>query len=223
MSNSSTKITKIIILDDHPLLRQGIRQVIESQADIKVIAEASGANEAIDMINRELPDVAIVDITLSGSVNGIDFIKSIKERFPSVRSLVVSMHSETIYGERAIQAGAMGYIMKESASRQIISAIRCILDGRVYISEKLEKKMKQNLLYGNEKTSSNPEHLTNRELEIFQFIGNGFSTREISEKLNISINTIESHRKNIKRKLNLEKSSDMVKHAVQWVIMHKNG
>ncbi len=220
MSEKAIEHKKILIVDDHPLLRQGIKQVIELEEDLKVTGEASSANEAIDMINRDKPDIAIVDITLAGNVSGIELVKSINERFPDIKALVLTMHDESLYAERAIRAGARGYIMKEVASKNIINAIRTILNDELYLSENISKKIIDKLVRGSADTIGiSVENLSNREFEIFQLIGNGFSTKEMAKKLNLSIYTVESHKKNIKEKLKLKNSSDLSKYAIQWVIM----
>ena len=220
MSEKAIEHKKILIVDDHPLLRQGIKQVIELEEDLKVTGEASSANEAIDMINRDKPDIAIVDITLAGNVSGIELVKSINERFPEIKALVLTMHDESLYAERAIRAGARGYIMKEVASKNIINAIRTILNDELYLSENISKKIIDKLVRGSADTIGiSVENLSNREFEIFQLIGNGFSTKEMAKKLNLSIYTVESHKKNIKEKLKLKNSSDLSKYAIQWVIM----
>lgn len=220
MSEKEIEHKKILIVDDHPLLRQGIKQVIELEEDLKVTGEASSANEAIDMINRDKPDIAIVDITLAGNVSGIELVKSINERFPEIKALVLTMHDESLYAERAIRAGARGYIMKEVASKNIINAIRTILNDELYLSENISKKIIDKLVRGSADTIGiSVENLSNREFEIFQLIGNGFSTKEMAKKLNLSIYTVESHKKNIKEKLKLKNSSDLSKYAIQWVIM----
>ncbi len=219
MPDSAKEITKILIVDDHPLLRQGIKQVIELEDDLRVSGETSSANEAIDLVNREMPDVVIVDITLAGNVSGIELVKSLNERFPEIKTLVLSMHDESLYAERAIRAGARGYIMKEVASKNIINAIRTILKNELYMSDAVSKRIIDKLVRGSADTVGiSVEHLSNREFEIFQLIGNGFSTKEMAKKLNLSIYTVESHKKNIKEKLKLKNSSDLVKYAIQWVI-----
>jgi DNA-binding NarL/FixJ family response regulator len=214
------KIKKILIVDDHPILRQGIKRVLEKENDLVICGEASGAGEAMDLINSEKPDIAIIDITLSGNVNGIELIRSIKERFPEIYSLVLSMHSESIYAERAIKAGARGYIMKEDASKNIISAVRTVLNDELYLSSELSKKLLDKFIHKTKDSSISIETLSNREFEIFQLIGNGFSTKEIANKLSLSIYTIESHKKNIKEKLRVKDSSELTRNAIQWVIMH---
>ncbi|MBN2403202.1 MAG: response regulator transcription factor [Spirochaetes bacterium] len=214
------KIKKILIVDDHPILRQGIKRVLEKEKDLVICGEASSANEAMDNINRDKPDIAIIDITLSGNVNGIELIRSIKERFPEIYSLVLSMHSESIYAERAIKSGARGYIMKEDASKNIISAVRTVLNDELYLSGELSKKLLDKFIHKTKDSSLSIETLSNREFEIYQLVGNGFSTKEIANKLGLSIYTIESHKKNIKEKLRIKDSSELTRNAIQWVIMH---
>ncbi len=214
------KINKILIVDDHPILRQGIKRVLEKENDLTICGEASSASEAMDLINSDKPDIAIIDITLSGNINGIELIRSVKERFPDVYSLVLSMHSESIYAERAIKAGARGYIMKEDASKNIISAVRTVLKDELYLSSELSKKLLDKFIHKTKDSSLSIETLSNREFEIYQLIGNGFSTKEIANKLSLSIYTIESHKKNIKEKLRVKDSSELTRNAIQWVIMH---
>ncbi len=210
---------KIMIVDDHPLLRQGIRKVIELESNFIVSGEASTANEAIDLIAQERPDIVIVDITLAGNVSGLDLIKSIRQRYSDIYTIVLTMHDEMVYGERSIKAGARGYVMKEVASKTIINAINTVLGGELFISDKLSKKIINSVVGGMDNHEGMSfENLTDREFEIFNLIGNGFSTREIAGKLNLSIFTVESHKKNIKEKLNLKDSPGLVKYAVQWII-----
>lgn len=211
---------KILLVDDHPVIRQGIKQVVESDRNLKVCGEAASANEAIEKINRENPDIVIIDIQLEGSVNGLELVKSIKDRFPNVLTLVLSMHDESIYAERAVRSGARGYLMKEVAPKKIVEAIQAVLNGELYISENQSKKIIDKLIHGTLDTESlSIDVLSDREFEIFQLIGNGFSTKEIGKKLNLSIYTIESHKRNIRTKMNLNNSADVTKHAIQWVIM----
>ncbi len=210
---------KIMIVDDHPLLRQGIRKVIELENNLSVNAEASSANEAIEIIAKDRPDIVIVDITLAGNVSGLDLIKSIRQRYPDIYTIVLSMHDESVYGERSLKAGARGYVMKEPASKTIVNAVNAVLEGELFISEELSKKIINSAVRGIENHKDILSgNLTDREFEIFNLIGNGFSTKEIAGKLNLSIFTVESHKKNIKEKLNIRDSPGLVKYAVQWII-----
>jgi DNA-binding NarL/FixJ family response regulator len=210
---------KIIIVDDHPLVRQGMKKVIEKERDLTVIAEASSTEEALRLIRQEEPDLAIVDITLEGEANGLDLIKALRERHGKVRALVLSMHDENTYAERALRAGARGYVAKKEAPSVIIDAIRTVMKGELYLSGRISMRIIDRLFQGRETpTGSLAEILSDRELEIFHLIGGGMSTGDIAKKLNISVNTVESHRKKIKEKLGIQKGSELVKVAVQWVV-----
>ncbi|MCU0822099.1 MAG: response regulator transcription factor [Spirochaetes bacterium] len=216
----TAKKKKIFLVDDHPVIRQGIRQVVESHEDLAVCGEASNADDAVKEINKLKPDLVIADIMLEGSANGIDLVKSIRERFPDIYTIVLSMHDESLYAERAIRAGARGYIMKEVAPKNIIEAIRTVLGGELYLSESQSKKIIDKLVHGSADTGDlSLGSLSDREIEIFQLLGNGFSTKEIAKKLNLSIYTVESHKRNIKTKMKLKNSSEVIKHAIQWVIL----
>jgi len=221
VKNEQMATIRVMLVDDHPVLRKGIKDVLENTGRISVCAETSNANEAIMLISRDRPDVVIVDIMLDGNVNGIDLVKSIHERFPVVATLVLSMYDESFYAERAIRAGARGYIMKDIAPRNIVDAVLKVVSGELYLKEGLSKVLLDKVLHH----SSDPKELsigrlTDREFEIFQLLGNGFSVKEIAKKLNLSIYTIESHRRSIKKKLNMEDSSMLTRHAIQWIISH---
>jgi DNA-binding NarL/FixJ family response regulator len=210
---------KIIIVDDHPLVRQGMKKVIEKERDLTVIGEAGSTEEALRLIRQNEPDLAIVDITLEGEANGLDLIKALRERHGNVRTLVLSMHDENTYAERALRAGARGYVAKKEAPSVIIDAIRTVMKGDLYLSSRISMRIIDRLFQGRETpTGSLAEILSDRELEIFHLIGGGMSTGDIAKKLNISVNTIESHRKKIKEKLGIQKGSELVKVAVQWVV-----
>ncbi len=220
VTETEIKKIKVMLVDDHPIVRQGIRDVLENTGDITVCAETSSANEAITLINRDRPDIVIVDIMLEGNVNGIDLVKSIGERFPGIHTLILSMHDEMIYAERAIKAGARGYVMKDIAPRIIVDAIRTITKGELYLKEELSKKILDKVFHQNaDKRSLFTEQLSDREFEVFELIGNGYSMKDISKKLNLSIYTVESHRKSIKKKMRIGSSSELTRMAIQWVIM----
>ena len=212
------KNIKIMIVDDHPLVRQGMKKVIEREQDLTVISEAGSAEEAIRNISHEEPDLAIVDISLESEASGIDLIKALRDRYGRIKTLVLSMHDENVYAERALRAGARGYVAKKEAPGVIIEAIRVVLNGELYLSSRISMKIIDRLFQGREGGGeSMTEVLSDRELEIFRMIGTGMSTGDIAKKLNISVNTIESHRKKIKDKLGIQKGSELVKAAVQWV------
>lgn len=209
----------VVLVDDHPIVRRGIREVLENSGTIVVSGEASSSDEAIKIINRLKPDVAVVDIIISGCSNGIDLIKSISERMPSIKCLVLSMHDESMYAERAIRAGARGYIMKDIAPKNIIEAVHTVMRGDLYLKDETMKNLVDKLLTrSNVPTETTTDILSDREFEVFRLLGNGFSAREISKKLNVSVHTVECHRRNIKKKLKVRYSADLLKYAIQWVI-----
>lgn len=213
------KIIKIVIIDDHPIVRQGMKKIIEIEEDLKVIGEARGAHDAIPLFDGLKPDIAIVDISLEGEVNGIDLVKAVRERYSKVYTLVLSMYSETIYAERAIRAGARGYVTKKEAPSNIVDALRTVQKGELYLNNLISGRIIDKLIHGSSVVIDTPiDALSDRELEVYQLIGNGFGTGEIAKKLNLSVNTIESHRKKIKDKLRIKSGTALVKNAVQWVI-----
>jgi DNA-binding NarL/FixJ family response regulator len=209
--------TKILLIDDHPLLRNGIAQLISQQKDLIVCGEVDDSLKALDAIEKDNPDIVILDITLK-KMSGIEVLKHIKVRFPRVKVLILSMHDETLYAPRALRAGASGYIMKQEAAENVITALRKILSGEVYISERMATQMLSRMVGGRATPISSPvDLLSDRELEVFTLLGKGDGTRDIAEKLNLSVKTIESHRAHIKEKLNLKNATELVRHAVQWV------
>lgn len=209
--------TRILIVDDHPLLRKGVSQLINNERDLMVVGEAEDAHKALTAIETSKPDVALIDISLGGT-SGIELLKNIKVRFPKLMVLVLSMHDESVYAHRALRAGASGYIMKQEGTEKVLTALRKILNGEVYLSERLGTRMLNTLVGGRASLTSSPiEELSDRELEVFSLIGQGQGTRPIAEKLHLSIKTIESHRAHIKEKLNLQTATELVHHAIQWV------
>jgi DNA-binding NarL/FixJ family response regulator len=209
--------TRILIVDDHPLLRKGVAQLINNEKDMVVCGEAEDAHKALNAIGTTKCDVAIIDISLGGA-SGIELLKNIKVRYPKLLVMVLSMHDETVYAQRALRAGAAGYIMKQEASEKVLVALRKILNGEVYLSERLGNKMLNTLVGGRASLNGSPiEELSDRELEVFGLIGQGHGTRPIAEKLHLSVKTIESHRAHIKEKLNLKNATELVHHAIQWV------
>ena len=214
---------KVMIIDDHPIVRNGIIRLLEDEEDIIVSGESDNANSAITVIEKSEPDVALVDIFLDGQSDGIDLIKAIKERFPKVVCLVLSMHNESVYAERAMKAGAKGYLPKNEAPQNIIDAIKTVKSGKLYLSKSISDKILTNFFYGAgfDDDELHLNKLTDREFEIFQLFGNGLDTIEISKKLNVSKHTIETHRRNIKEKLEIRNNSDLIKTAAQWNLTHK--
>jgi len=215
--NGKKNAVRVLIVDDHPLLRKGVSQLIDQEKDLIVVGEAEDAPKAITAIETTKPDVALIDITLNGT-SGIELVKNVKARFPKLKMLVLSMHDESVYAHRALRAGASGYIMKQEGSEKVLTAMRKVLRGEVYLSEHLGNRMLHTLVNGHAPLPSSPvEELSDRELEVFNLIGQGHGTRPIAEKLHLSIKTIESHRAHIKEKLNLQNATELVHHAIQWV------
>lgn len=214
---------KVLIVDDHPLVRQGITALITQQPDLQVVGEADSAHEALRVIAEmdSPPDVAIVDLALKDS-SGLELIKDMQIRFPAVRVLVLSMRDEGFYAERVLRAGARGYITKEEGRGKIIEGIRRILADQIYVSENMATKVMSKIVSSAESDDSPMSELTDRELEVLELIGNGLATREIAQKLHISPKTVDSHREHVKLKLALDTAADLTKHAIQWVQCQKN-
>jgi DNA-binding NarL/FixJ family response regulator len=216
-SNDKTGAARVLIVDDHPLLRRGISQLIDREGDLAVVGEAADAFKAITAIETTKPDIVLVDITLNGA-SGIELVKNVKARFPGLKMLVFSMHDESVYAHRALRAGASGYIMKEEGTEKVLTALRKVLRGEVYLSESLSNRLLHTMVKGNDQPAPSPvEGLSDRELEIFTLIGNGSGTRAIAETLHLSVKTIETHRAHIKEKLQLQNAADLVHRAIQWV------
>jgi DNA-binding NarL/FixJ family response regulator len=209
---------RVLLVDDHPILRKGLAQMINMEQDMTVCGEAEEAGKAFELVGTLQPDVAVVDISLKTG-NGIELVKNIKARYPELPILVLSMHDESLYAERALRAGSLGYIMKEEATEQVLVAIRRVLKGEIFLSEKMKSRMLQQLTTGgrNKVVVSPIENLTDRELEVFRLIGEGRSTRQIAAELHLSVRTVEAYREYIKSKLNLRNATELVQHAFHYV------
>jgi DNA-binding NarL/FixJ family response regulator len=209
--------TRIFLVDDHAMFREGLRQLIERDPDLVVCGDAAGADEALRCIEELKPDLAIVDLSLSGST-GIDLIKTLKNKHAELPVLVVSMHEESLYAERALHAGANGYVMKQEPAKTVKAAIRKVLGGDIHLSEKMATSLLGKLMRGgqDEPPGSPLEKLSDRELEVFRMLGQGKMTRQIAEELSLTIATINSFRNRIKEKLGLKNSAELVLHAIQW-------
>lgn len=218
-SGSSAKVKKrgILLVDDHPLFRKGMMQLLETQDDLQVTGEASCSAAALDAIRGHQFDLAVVDVGLRGGANGIELTKSIKAEQPDLPVLVVSMHDEALYAERALRAGARGYVMKREALDSILQAVRSVIDGEIYISPTMTKRMLFDHIHGSGEARSAVERLTDRELEVFQLIGEGQDMHQIARGLHLSKKTVEAHRANIKEKLGVGTARDVVRYATQWV------
>ncbi len=207
----------VIIIDDHPLFSRGLSQLIETQKDYKVIGMAKDRNEALNLLDSTSPDLAIVDLNL-GQEDGLELIKDILVIHPQTKILVLSMHDERFYAERALKAGAKGYIMKEEAEAQVINAIKTVNNGDIYLSEN-EKNRLQELSEGKHDSSDRFDtisSLSDRQLQIFTLVGKGLGTVEIAKKLNLSIKTIDTHKENIKAKLHCASSAELRQMAIEW-------
>ena len=214
----TTAMARIIIIDDHPAIRDGLATRIVLEPDLEVVGEAADVAEGMIQIERTRPDLAVVDISLKTG-NGIDVIKKTKERFPEVRILVWSMYDESLYAERALRAGAMGYINKENASDEIISAIRTVLSNEVFLSPNMSSKVLQRMISGKRNMDQSPvESLSDRELQTFQFIGLGLNTADIAKKMDLSPKTIETYRARIKQKIDVKDMAELTREATRWVM-----
>ena len=209
--------TRIVIVDDHPIVRQGLAQLIEHEEDIVVSGQAEDAYEAMKTIREIKPDMVTVDISLK-ETNGIELIKNIKSIYPDLPVLALSMHDESLYAERALRAGARGYIMKQEATDAVVIAIRKVLKGQVYVSEAMASKMMTKMVGARPTQGQSPiDCLSDRELEVFLLIGRGHATRQISRELHLSVKTIETYRAHLKEKLNLADAAELLQYAIEWV------
>jgi DNA-binding NarL/FixJ family response regulator len=209
---------RILIVDDHPLLRKGITALINQETDLVVVAEASDAQEAMRLIDAQPFDLVTIDISLPGS-DGLELVRSIHQRHPQLALLVLSMHDEVLYAERALRAGAMGFVMKQEAADTLLHAIRRILQGHTHVSERIATRMLKKLT----SSSSAPgqrslDCLSDRELTIFRMIGQGRTTRQIAEELHVSIKTVETHRAHLKEKLGISSGAELVRCACVWSV-----
>ena len=208
---------RIFIVDDHPIVRKGLAQLINQEEDLVICGEADNAETALETLKKVKPDLAIVDISLRG-IDGFELTKLIRARFDNIPVLVISMHDESLFAERALRVGARGYIMKQEAIEKMMEAIRKVLRGELYVSERVSANIVKRFVDGKAEGVSSPEELlSDREMEVFQLIGQGFGTRQIADQLHVSVKTVETYRANIKEKLNLKNATELMKHAVHWI------
>jgi DNA-binding NarL/FixJ family response regulator len=208
---------KIMIVDDHPILRKGLSMLINQEPDLVVDGEAEDAQRAMELVETVRPDMVIVDISLPG-IDGVELLKMMKLRHPDLPALVVSMHDEGLFAERVLRAGARGYLMKQEAADKVLVGIRRVLAGEIFVSSRVTTRIVERLLDGSPGKQNSPlDLLSDREFTVFQLIGQGFGTRQIAEKLHLSVKTVESYRSHIKEKLRLESGTDLLKYAIQWV------
>jgi DNA-binding NarL/FixJ family response regulator len=214
---------RVLLVDDHPIVRQGLALLIDRESDLSVCGEADGAHSAFHAIETLRPDIVLLDISLNGP-DGLEVLKEIRMKTGSLPVLILSMHDESIYAERAMRAGANGYIMKQEATEKVLIAIRRILQGDVYLSDRLTTTMLQQYVRGGAHTKSSPLlNLTDRELEVFRLIGEGHGTRQIADELHLSVKTIESYQAHIKEKLALRNARELVQHAIEWTVNLNGG
>jgi DNA-binding NarL/FixJ family response regulator len=207
---------RILIVDDHPMMRQGLAQLISDEPDLAVLGEAATARQALDLVTARKPDLVLLDISLPDK-NGLELVKDIHALSPEVLILAVSMHDEALFAERMLRAGARGYIMKQEGGKELLAAIRQILRGQIYVSGKISARILELFSGQRQEGADSPvERLSDREFEVFQLIGDGKGTREIAGHLNLSVKTIEVHRANIKEKLRLKTATELVRYAVRW-------
>lgn len=213
----SNRKHELFLVEDHPVTREGLAQLINYQDDLHVCGSAGTAAKALAGIETSRPDLVLLDVTLPDG-HGIELVKDLKARYPDLRVLVLSMHDEVLYAERAIRAGASGYIMKQEPTDTVLTAARQILNGKPYLSPKLQERVLQRFAAGiSTPANSEVERLTDRELEVFELIGHGRGTREIAEQLRLSVSTVETHRAHLKEKLELDSATELVRRAVEWV------
>jgi len=207
---------KVLLVDDHPLVREWLANLINEQPDLQVCGEASDAPRAYQLITDTKPAVAIVDISLEGG-SGIELIKNVRDHHPPVAMIVLSMHDEALYAERALRAGARGYIMKREATKKILQAIRAVLAGKVYVSEKIADMMAEKFVEGPASGEYSVEQLSDRELEIFQLLGRGMNTRQIADHLHVGFKTVQTYCARIKEKLKLDNATQLLHEAIRWL------
>lgn len=206
--------SKVFLVDDHPILRQGLTKLINDQPDLAICGEAEGPPGALEGIGRTKPDLVLLDLSLAGG-DGMDLCKQLQERYQGLPVLIISMHDESLYAERCLRAGAMGYVMKQEPPDKVMSAIRKVLTGNIYLSETMSAKLLRNLAGARNADVAPLERLSDRELEIFRLIGKGHSVRSIAEELFLSPKTVEAHKEHIKQKLNLKTSNELLQYAIE--------
>ena len=211
--------TRMLLVDDHEMIRRGLRGFIDIESDLDVCAEAGSAQDALAQCSKSNPDIALIDLSL-GEDSGLDLIKDMAVQFPNIKMLVVSMQNEQLYAERVLRAGASGFVAKDSSQPELVNAIRCVLTGKIYASPLIAQRIMTSV---RQSLSSNPlEALSDRELAVFERIGKGAGTAEIAEAMSLSIKTIETYRSRIKVKLNIQSSSELMQRAVQWSIVEQS-
>jgi DNA-binding NarL/FixJ family response regulator len=221
LSKQELPRSRVFLVDDHPMVRERLAELIQREPDLMVCGEAEDVPEAVAAIESTHPQIVIIDLSLKHS-HGLELIKELRTRHPAMPMLVLSMYDESLYAERVLRAGALGYITKQEATNKVLTAIRQVLNGKVYLSDRMSNRLVQKMvLGGGQQTGSPVERLTDRELEVFQLIGRGFSTRKIAEELHLGVKTVESYRARIKEKLLLDDATQLLQQATEWVLSLK--
>lgn len=217
-TGKKSRVARVLVVDDHPVVRLGYSDLINQQPDLEVCGEAADVAEALAQLESSQPDLMIVDISLKQS-DGLDLIRQVKARRPATRLLIVSAHDEALFAERGLRAGAIGYVNKEEAIDRLVEAIHRVLRGEIYIRDAVASRMMCRAIGRKSDLQRSPvETLSNRELETFRLLGQGYKTRMIAERMGVSFKTVESYRENIKKKLNIKSAAELVRHAVQWML-----
>lgn len=213
--SSNVKEARIVLVDDHPMVRERLREVIEREADLQVCGEAESRNQALKIVAETSPDLVIIDLSLKES-HGLELIKDIHIRHPRLLMLVLSMHDGVMHAERSIRAGAHGYITKQEATKKILLAIRCVLDGGLYLSETMARQIASQVVGNRNKQAVGVDRLTDRELRVLELIGQGMTVRQVADNMHLDFKTVETYRARIKEKLNLKDANEVLQFAIRW-------
>jgi DNA-binding NarL/FixJ family response regulator len=215
-SRLNTEPYRIVLVDDHPMLRRGVGEAINAESDLRVIAEAGTMQEAFKLVSEHKPDVVIIDVSLDGN-NGLELMKQLNFRDPELKMLAYSMHDEQIYAERALRAGAKGYLMKQEPPETLLTAIRTVLGGKIHLSPQISDRLLGKLVGAGQTTPASPvESLSDRELEVLHLLGQGMTTSKIADKLCLSVKTVETYREHLKQKLHLQSGPELLRYAIEW-------
>jgi DNA-binding NarL/FixJ family response regulator len=215
-AKATVKKTRVLVVDDHPMTRAGLIHVINHQPDLIVCGEAESAAQALDILDSSQPDLLLIDITLPGK-SGLELIKDVKAMHPELLMLVVSMHDESLYADRVLRAGARGYITKHEGGEKLMEAIRRVLSGKIYVSESMSAHILEIFSGGQTRLDrSSIEKLSDREFEVFESLGEGLSSQQIAKRLHLSAKTVDAHRANIKTKLNIKTTAELISYAARW-------
>jgi DNA-binding NarL/FixJ family response regulator len=216
MNGDSKTRCRILVVDDHPIVRLGLRQMISGTSDLSVCCEADTAESALRLARSSKPDLVIVDLSL-GNVTGLDLVRALHDADPGLPVLVLSMHDESLFAQRALRAGARGYITKQEAIDGLIHAVREVLAGRIYLSETASQRIFEGVRGATPESSYRLGGLTDRELQVFEMVGRGVATAAIADRLGVSVKTVETYRSNIKTKLHLQDATELIRYATSWV------